>query len=39
MFEWAIKNNPSNNAAIAALSNVNTLLGYEANHNSLLLEV
>lgn len=39
MFEWAIKNNPSNNAAIAALSNINTLLGYEANHNSLLLEV
>jgi hypothetical protein len=39
MFEWAVKNNTSNNAAIEALSNVNTLLGFDANHNSLLIEV
>jgi len=35
MFEWAVKNDPSNNSAKTALEKVNELLGYELSHSSL----
>ncbi len=36
MLEWGIKNNPQNSAATQLLCHVNTLLGFEKNHNSLI---
>jgi tetratricopeptide (TPR) repeat protein len=36
MFEWAMKNNPDNESAINALTNINRELGYPDLHNSLL---
>ncbi|MCX7875603.1 MAG: glycosyltransferase [Melioribacteraceae bacterium] len=36
MFEWAIKNDESNEKAIDALKIVNEILGFETNHNSLM---
>lgn len=38
MFEWAVKNDPGHQTAIASLSEVNSILGLEATHNTLLLE-
>ncbi len=35
MFEWAVKNEPENKAAITNLEKMNDLLGYELSHNSL----
>lgn len=36
MFEWAIKNDSQNQQAINSLQNVNEILGFEINHNSLM---
>jgi tetratricopeptide (TPR) repeat protein len=36
MFEWAMKNNPENESAQNALTNINRELGYPDLHNSLL---
>lgn len=36
MFEWAVKNDSQNQQAINSLQNVNEILGFEINHNSLL---
>lgn len=36
MFEWAVKNDYQNQQAINSLQNVNEILGFEINHNSLL---
>jgi glycosyltransferase involved in cell wall biosynthesis/GT2 family glycosyltransferase len=38
MFEWGVKNDPNNSAAIQSLSRVNEILGLEINHNSLMVE-
>ncbi len=35
MFEWAVKNNPSNQAAVEALGKINLELGFELLHNKL----
>ncbi len=35
MFEWAIKNDPENESAQNALTNINRELGYPDSHNSL----
>jgi GT2 family glycosyltransferase len=35
MYEWAVKNDPTNKSAIEALINVNVELGLEPAHNSL----
>ncbi|MDP2038027.1 MAG: hypothetical protein Q8L04_11640, partial [Ignavibacteria bacterium] len=39
MFEWAIKNDANNQKAVDSLANINSLLGFEINHNSLFIEV
>lgn len=39
MFEWAVKNDENNQNAVEALTKVNSLLGLELSHNTLLLEV
>ncbi len=39
MFEWAIKNDESNQKAKDALQNVNEILGLDVNHNSLIMEL
>jgi TolA-binding protein len=36
MFEWAIKNNVKNDSALNALREINSKLGLDINHNSLL---
>jgi len=36
MFEWAVKNDSQNQQAINSLQNVNEILGFEINHNSLM---
>lgn len=36
MFEWAVNNEPANNAAKSNLSKINSELGFPANHNSLI---
>ncbi len=38
MFEWGVKNNPFNKDAVEFLSKVNTLLGFDENHSSLVRE-
>jgi len=38
MFEWAVKNNPENQAALDSLAKANTMLGYSPKHNSLALK-
>ena len=38
MLEWAVKNDVNNNLAYEALEKVNEILGYEINHNSLMVE-
>lgn len=35
MYEWAVKNNPTNEMAIKGLSKINEVLGMERNDNSL----
>ncbi|MEJ5350722.1 MAG: glycosyltransferase [Melioribacteraceae bacterium] len=35
MFEWAVKNDPSNSSAKSALEKANEMLGYELSHSSL----
>ncbi len=39
MFEWSVKNDSNNQKAVEALNKVNSLLGLELSHNTLLLEV
>ena len=39
MFEWSVKNDANNQKAVEALNKVNSLLGLELSHNTLLLEV
>ncbi len=38
MFEWAVKNNAQNDFAVKGLNKINQKLGFEQNHNSLLIE-
>lgn len=35
MFEWTLKNDPSNSNAIEALTEINSLMGFESQHNSI----
>jgi len=36
MFEWGVKNNPDNTDAVESLNKLNTFLGLEVSHNSLV---
>jgi len=39
MYEWAVKNNPENKFAVEGLSKINSLLGFENTHTTLVKDV